>query len=274
MHIAFRRRLPQTHTEVIRCVVLSIWFVNVLATPLGSYAALLPDPLPDIMVLQLVSQLDGDHLMRSSAVLSIFKYLLMVMLVAASVTRSSAILVAATFLVYVHESVCKSIGGYLNHAQVVPLIMLSLLTLQAVSVANDSAKKEQEWLVWLCRITVVIPYFYTGLERLLSARWTWLAEPPLIEYLQLSNPDLMSLLPTGSTTLLVAATLTLVLVTVLELLSPMVIPWRRQRLHWLAAIGLFHSATLFTMNIFFWENWLCAAAVFGFDDSLRHARVD
>jgi hypothetical protein len=51
-------------------------------------------------------------------------------------------------------------------------------------------------------------------------------------------------------------------VTLFEILSPLALVWRRFRWVWLAVIAPFHLTTLFTMNIFFWENLILLAVVF------------
>ncbi len=47
-----------------------------------------------------------------------------------------------------------------------------------------------------------------------------------------------------------------VITTVLEVLSPLCLFYKKFRWFWLAVIGVFHFATLFLMNIFFWQNLL------------------
>lgn len=62
------------------------------------------------------------------------------------------------------------------------------------------------------------------------------------------------LLPLRMPWLAFAAKIGFVVVTIFEILSPFVLISRRFRYAWLAVILSFHFATLFTMNIFFWEN--------------------
>jgi hypothetical protein len=254
-------RLPR-----IRVTVLGIWAVVAFMTPYATYARL-PE---ELSVGQGIGRalLDIEwvrSLLWSGHVLTVLKWTAVLgCLAQLAAGRRRPWLMALVFLtVLALDAVTKSLTGYVNHAQIGPLIVLFLVT-----VFDDDASDARA-AVWLVRLALVIPYTFIGLHRLFEGGLEIFLGDALPQYIAQNSagysyygftvglrlievPQAAALLKAG-----------FAVMTLFELLSVGALAWPRFRPVWLLAMTGFHLATLVTMNILFWENLLLILVAFG-----------
>ena len=124
-------------------------------------------------------------------------------------------------------------------------------------------------MVWLASLMLVLPYTYIAMNRLLEGGPRLFLGDALLDVIALTSHWYAAY---GFTTFLgiiavpwLATSLKagFLLTTLFELSSALTLVSRRFRMAWLAVIVSFHLVTLFAMNIFFWENLVLSAVVFG-----------
>jgi hypothetical protein len=195
-------------------------------------------------------------------------------------------------LVVVLDALTKSLNGYINHSQLVPLFMLlvfavfggrrylPVLGFRDDSEAPESAPTAQTGsgtvpmpgyraVVWLSGLMLIIPYTFIAINRLIVGGVQVFRGDALLDYINLTSRRYsiyQSSLFLGLIRISwLAAGLKVgyFVTTLFELGSAGVLFSRLFRRLWLPVIIGFHFVTLFAMNIFFWENLLLMIAIFG-----------
>jgi hypothetical protein len=183
--------------------------------------------------------------------------------------------------ILVLDAVTRAFGGYVNHAQIAPLLLLLLVALywstpfwsplERQQLKVDSEKSTQHrTFVTLCALALVLPYTYIGLNRLLEGGIEVLTGHAVAVYMWHDSvrystygfevmPSLLDV-PWVLATVKVGFGTT----TCLEVCSGFVLFSRTFRLAWVGGMVAFHLMTIVCMNIFFWENLLLIIAVFGY----------
>jgi hypothetical protein len=187
-------------------------------------------------------------------------------------------------LILWHDGALKSIQGYVNHAQLVPLFAAFLLAFSpaadAFSLGRPRRVRSGAWtyggaLVAIAFI-VALTYTFIGIRRLVHGAWGVFTDGTILtsvlgrtlQYAPYESamgdqivqwPGASVLLPLG-----------MLVVTVFESLSPLALRHGRFRVSWLVVVITFHITTLFLMNIFFWESLILLPVFFtGSYDALR-----
>jgi len=283
----------------VRRVVLLIWATILVLTPYERLAALPPLTFDDVGIVAVfvgrprapsaLVQYDVLLFLRVSGLLALG------ISAFAQVPRLRCLSHCFAFAsVLVLDSVAKSVGGYVNHAQAVPLIVLGIVTAGQVFEEVDSYWRSRgmsrrdadrrgwsadEGVVWASGVTIVIAYTFTGANRIVYGGGSVVGGDAILPQMVLASyqysafgfqvaPDIIEtawgrgLLRTGFAA-----------VTCLEVLAAGVFCRDWFRRVWLLSMSAFHIAALVLMNILFWENILLIWAVFGRSELDAAARM-
>jgi hypothetical protein len=289
------------HVTAVRTVVLGIWLTIVAITPYGDYAQ-----LPDGMIAGygLGRLLLGGHVLRAF----FFSYpVLMALKWGAIVGCALAILYPNRFrwltpvvlvFIVVLDQLTKSLNGFINHAQLAPLLVLLVFaafggrrylprlgfgpdadapreTGSALPPPGGATGFQYVPIVWLAGLMIIIPYTFIAVNRFFQGGLELFRGDALLDYIALTSRRYSVY---GSSIFLdlievpwLAAALKAgyLVTTLFELTSAGVLFSRIFRRVWLLVIVPFHAVTLFAMNIFFWENVLLILVLFGWGIWLR-----
>jgi len=178
-------------------------------------------------------------------------------------------------LIIVYDFVVRGFSGYINHAQIG--IFYSALFI-AFSPAADSfsihkkkleePEKDYFFPIILTALTLTLAYSFIGIRRFMVGGLEIFTNDALLTYLIRNT---LNYSPYGfelSLTLIEYGWVILLLkvgffvVTIAEVLSLLILFNNYLRYAWLIIMVPFHLLTLFTMNIFFWENLLLISVLF------------
>ena len=265
---------------ILRWVVFGLWFVTILGAPPVALTADLPPGFfspPGV----LAALPDGlwDVLLTRPALTGLTVGVLALTLAAAVGVGPYGIVAPLAFAgVFLFDGIQKGQGGFINHAQFGILYGALLL---ALSPAGDAltpfrwrpAKKRSSGgayrfpLVGLA-LLLAVAYSLIGINRFAMGGLAIFTGDALPINLALRTFEYREFGFEWSVVLLQYAPFVMLLkagffvVSLFEVLTPLALIWRRFRWAWLAVIVPFHLSTLFTMNIFFWENLILLAVVF------------
>jgi hypothetical protein len=282
------------HATAVRLAVLLIWLAIVAITPYGSYAKLPPEMVEGYGLGRLLL---GTHALKAFfftySVLMALKWgaIAACALAACFPNRCRWLTPVVLALVVVLDSLTKSLNGYINHAQLVPLFVLlvfavfggkrALPTLGfgggaapvpetgAVRSSGGTVEPSYAPVVWLAGLMLIVPYTFIAINRLLVGGVEVFQGDALLDYINLTSRRYSVY---GSSVFLgliriswLAAGLKAgyFVTTLFELTSAAAMFSRAYRRVWLVVIVSFHFITLFAMNIFFWENLLLVLVIFG-----------
>lgn len=176
---------------------------------------------------------------------------------------------------WVFDAVLKGHGAYINHAQCVLLYVATLLALfpQSAECALVKPKEKPAGLessqatVLLCAGILTVPYALLGIRRLSAGPGIFLDNTILHEVARRSlEPSefgftfVYEVLSIGWVAVLLKAGF--LVITLLEAFAPLILISPKFRRVWVWTMIPFHLSTLFTMNIFFWENCLLILLLF------------
>jgi len=256
------------HASAMRATILGIWLVIVAGSHYATYAR-----LPHDMI---IGRGLGRLLLGNPALKSFFlSSRVLVALKWGSVAGCATAIVRPTWrcitpatvaAIVVLDLLTKSTNGYANHAQLVPLFVLLVFGFFGGPRYLPSRSRE---VMWLASLMLIVPYTYIALNRLLEGGPRLFLGDALLDDIALTSHWYAAY---GFTAFLgiiavpwLAASLKagFLLTTLFELSSALTLVSRRFRMAWLAVIVSFHLVTLFAMNIFFWENLVLSAVMFG-----------
>jgi hypothetical protein len=273
----------------VRRVVLLIWATILVLTPYERLAALPPLTFDDVGVLApFVGQPLGSSALVRHDVLLFLRVSGLLALGIAACARGRAVRCASHSVAFasvlVLDSVAKSVGGYVNHAQAVPLIVLGIVTAGEAFDAMDwlwrsdanerrtrrpRVRSTPQLVAWASGVTIVIAYTFTGVNRIVSGGGAVLGGEAILTQMVLASHQYSAfgfhvaphVVDTAWGRWLLQAGLAGV--TLLEVAAAGVFCSDRFRKLWLVSMSAFHVSTLVLMNILFWENLLLMWAVFG-----------
>ncbi len=252
----------------VRTIVFGLWAVIVADTSLHAWADLPAWMFNPPGILRPISPEVWSALIDPT-VLIVFRVALLLGLIWATVSRrpSRFLLIPVALGIVLFHGFILGWGGFLNHARMGPMYVALLLAAMDHRTPEDRPERIGAGL-FLTALVLSIPYFLIGFHRFLVGGLEVFTGDALPLYM------LLRTLEPGSYTFQTSYWLLqytwilpflkagFFLTTVAEVLSPVALFHRRLRLAWLAVIVPFHVATLFTMNIFFWENLILIALLF------------
>ena len=287
------------HTSLVRFVALAIWCVIIAATPYESYG---------LFPREMLSAFGAGHVLLwfplltaivlATPTLVAVKWLGVFTCAAAALKpRWRVVTAVALGAVLLLDLLTKSIGGYVNHAQFAPIMVVAVFVAlrprdcvslpellrwhkprpvgqpgsgpHASESREDASGESCEAALWLAALTVVLPYTYVAVNRLLTGGLAVFFSDAIIDYSRVACSNSPTLLCQtaleGTSNPIVAALLRtgFLATTLFEACSPLVLVATRFRTVWLCAMIAFHVGTLVFMNIFFWENVILLIALFG-----------
>jgi len=251
--------------RLVRAVVFGMWAIIVADTPLHLLVEFPSWMFAPPGVLALLSDATWAAILDPTILTALRAALFAACLWAAFSPRPHRLpmLAVAVGLVFFHGFILAW-GGFLNHARMGPLYVALLLALVDHRAVRDRPELAGAALL-LMGLLVSLAYFLIGIHRFMVGGIEIFLNDALSNYMLLRTFEpgsynfqlsywllqfnwLMPLLKAG-----------FFVTTVAEVLSPLVLFHRRLRWGWLAVIVPFHFVTLFTMNIFFWENLVLIA---------------
>jgi hypothetical protein len=164
----------------IRAAVLCIWIVVVLLTPYGSYAHLPAELGTGLGIGRVLLDVEWlRHLLWSERALTVLQWLAICGAVAqlAAGRRLRWLMPVVFVTILALDALTKSLTGYVNHAQIAPLVVLLLVTVFGHAPAGAREA------VWLIRLTLVLPYTFIGLHRLIEGGVEIFLGDALLQYI-------------------------------------------------------------------------------------------
>ena len=266
-----------SHTvAVLRVTCFAIWLGSLVEAPLPRLAELPADIHQAIGVLTLVPAPMMHALLRPTGSWILQALLVLgVCAVMLGVRPHRLIALPTAVLLMVADGIGKGYGGSLSHAQFAPLYLAVLLALlpssDVLSVCGRSATRRSPrfwaFAAFALALVISIPYSLVGARRIATGidvfygdhMTVWLATRSLSPATYDFRAGLMAL---DYPWLALAFKAGFVIVTAAEVLTPLALLNDRFRLAWLAVIIPFQVVTLFTMNIFFWQNVILILVLF------------
>lgn len=262
---------------LLRIIVFGLCLGYVLYVPLTQLAALPPDVFQPPGLIKLLPEGILSVVLTAPG-LAVLKFVTAALLLAALLGlrpfRGWALPAVAAFVVF--EGVLKGHGTFINHAQFGILYLGLLLAFfpaaDRFSVQGRPKTDAPDALYRagpICAgFVLTLPYAVLGIRRIAENGSFIFLDDTILNYLtwQSINPSAY-----GFTYGLIHyeyAWIGLVfkagfaLVTLLEVVAPLILFMPRFRWIWLLVMVPFHVSTLFTMNIFFWENCILLLALF------------
>jgi len=186
------------------------------------------------------------------------------------------IAIPTVLLLFLSDGILKGFNGYVNHAELGVLYGAMVLALfpsaDRFSINTNHSERKQSHNfaipVFLAAFTLCLAYSFVGIHRFLYGGIDQFMNNALFTFLTVNSFNYskfsftFGLIIAESEHLLVLFNGGFFLVTLLEILSPFVFIYTYFRFVWLIVIIPFHILSLFTMNIFFWENLILIMILF------------
>lgn len=255
---------------VVRILVFSLWFFNVLTVHLQDLAALPHEQLSRHGVLRLIPDAVWE-LLWSPAVLPGFQIVLLVLLAWLILgLRGYAVLAVLTVvLLTLFDGMAKSLG-HINHSKMVMLLASYLVAAfpaaDALSLRRGPALPERAHLyragVMMITVVMLLGYAFLGAYRLDKGGFEVYSGDAIKNwFLRRSyeqNPTgfTIGILVSENRAALFMAQVGFVITEFFEVTALLCLVFRRFRWAWMAWMIPFHVLSLLTMNIFFWQNVL------------------
>jgi len=280
-----------TQISIIRSLLLGIWIFILVQSPLHNLSYLPIEASDPWGIGKLIFFFnDVKEFVFQRPVLLIIQGLTITLCIfSLFLTRQKWLLIITVFFIWVIDAIVKSHNGFINHAQIAPLYMLTLFALfqniqsiplnKLISLTSREKGKYQDFnsteysfFLYFLKLVIIIPYSILGLERILFGGFFHGMELFTGNALEIyilrtslghSNYGFQFFIEVFSDPIWsIFLKLGFLVVTIFELLAIGVLFSAIFRKLWLFIIIPFHCITLLSMNIFFWENLLLIIAVF------------
>lgn len=264
---------------LLRITVFGSWFVIVLFFSPSAYS-ILPVTIFEPWGFQRIFNVFPPvvtEIILSGEFLIILKVLLMAgcLMCMIGVRPFQRYAIATFILIFFLDLVMRGFNGYINHAQsgiyLASLFLVFSPASDAFSVFRHkkvSIKKDYSFAVILTGISLTMAYSFIGINRLYSGGFEIFTNDALVTYI-IRNSLNYSMYGFEYGITLISFDYVVILfkagffiVTIMEIISPFIFFNRYLRYTWLSVIIPFHFISLFTMNIFFWENILLILVLF------------
>jgi hypothetical protein len=265
-----------------RITVFGIWFVHLAKTPVQNFPLLpaeLLDPPAVLRLFPLETWLASEPTVVGLKVMGLA--LTAACILGVRPWRPVALTTVAMLLW--HDGATKSLQGFDSHAQAAVLVTALVL---AIAPATDalSVHPRRQVLVdqphyggplLLAAFLMALTYTLIGLRRLVHGGIEVFTDQSIERWVaarsqQYPTSDFdLGLTVLGLPGAGTALALGMLVVTIFEAVSLLVLRSPKLRAVWLAVLVTFHLSTLLTMKIFFWENMLLLVVLFtGLPDRL------
>ena len=266
---------------LFRIVVFGLWAIHLLRTPLTRSADTPFEFFSPPGFFAYIPEGAWAVIFQPGPLLLIQSLALVLVLCAAAGLRPFSLFGPLAFVAVVFfDGVMKGWGGFINHGQIAPLVAALFLALSPAgdrlalfsrrAPSQPPPEREPLYRFPLVATSFVMAFAYAliGAHRVAMGGIEIFTGDALPTYLALRTFEYaraqfeVSALLLQSGFAVIVLKLGFFVVTIFEILSPLALVFRRFRLVWLIVIVPFHVTTLFTMNIFFWENLILIALVF------------
>lgn len=258
---------------ILRFAVFGLWLILIINTPLTIYADLPSESFSTWGFYQLLfSNLPPEILASILSYEFLFglKIVLIVctVLCTAGVRPFKPLAIITIILIFIFDGIVKGFYGFTNHAQLGALYCAIVLSFfpaaDGFSFLGDkkTVKTSNQYSlpVIISAFLICLPYSFIGLHRLFYGGAEIFTGDALLQYMSVQSMHYaeydfrLGLLILESDVIAAFLKLGFFIITIFEILTPLVLINRLFRYVWLVIIIPFHFLTLLTMNIFFWEN--------------------
>ena len=286
-----------THASTIRAAVLLTWLVEIVRSPYDIVARLPTEMIEPYGAGHVLLSLEGvrTSLLTVPGLIALKWISALGCVVCLLRPRAFRCQTAVVFVsVLMLDLIAKAAGGFANHAQAASLFVLFVFvcfeqrpfySIQRLfekalaphrvgwPISGRSANHQSyHHIVWLTSLMITLPYTYIGLTRLVQGGWTLFTGNGLLYYLATSSRSFESYPAWFNPVAWWPALLVgFMLITLCEALSALTLVSRRFRLVWLLVMVPFHVATMFLMNILFWQNAVLLLAIFAAGVRVRNS---
>lgn len=270
---------PREHLAILRIGVFGLWLVTFAIVPLDVYAWVPPDLFTAWGIASWFPETWWHALAGNSFFLSVIRFAAVIFSLAAMLALPGYRFWASSAFVAVFVSVTIQRGffAFVNHADLAMLYLAFLLIfvpsdrvwrLGRANSPNDDKVEESRASLWLAGFLLTVPYCFIGLHRVLEGGWEVFTGDALRHWFvvfsyqpgswsfrggyAVANSEILMALAKGG----------FFVITVLEILTPLILISTVFRRAWLAMMIPFHVATLLTMNIFFVQNMILLLCLF------------
>jgi predicted DCC family thiol-disulfide oxidoreductase YuxK len=263
---------------IMRIVVFGLCFVYVLGVPY-TQLAILPATLHNPTAVFSLLPSTWQAFLISQPGLSTVKPLLLICLICSVVGLRPFRLwaLASVVLLLVFDMVYKGYAYFFWHGQFALIYCAVILAIspcvdayrisaaRSPAIGRDAAYKAAPLLIGLAMTAC---YALLGIRRIVEGNVAIYFDDTLLNYtaVRAFEPAFFNFQagfwPLASPTLAVLLKVGFAIVTVFEAIAPLAVVSARFRFIWLWIMVLFHISTLFTMNIFFWENTVLLLLLF------------
>ena len=261
---------------VLRIFVFGLCFLYVYSTPLENLS-LLPIGLFEPSGITYLAPY--ELLLSSGTYLYIFQLILLVLIFLSTLGVRHFNLLAITAVVglFVFDGLVSGFSDYVSHSHFA--MLYSAVILACLPAADALAFREKNCGIesrdpgcyrqgaFVIAVVFTLPYMFIGARRISQGLEIFYSDQ-IIRYIQvqaLAPSEFgfeLGLLLLGMPLAGLFLKLGFFILTLFELLSPLILVNALFRNLWLGVMVMFHFATLLTMNIFFWENMVLLLVVF------------
>ncbi|TVQ78352.1 MAG: hypothetical protein EA369_07060 [Bradymonadales bacterium] len=239
--------------------LFTIWTMILASNPVELFVE-----MPDVLFTPpLLLEMLPTDLLRDKFFVAMFRWLLLVSCIALAFNfvpfRGFALLSALGLLLF--DAYMKSYGGFINHAQMGPLYCAMLYGIFFPSGTEVNRSKHSVSFLKFSFGLLLLAYSFIGLRRFVWGGYEiFTGDSILVHFIQKSLmygpwPEVaFGGLLVGLPGLPLIAKFGYFFTTLFEVLSPFCLVSVRFAWIWLGVMLNFHVLTLFTMQIFFWEN--------------------
>ncbi|MCC5876817.1 MAG: hypothetical protein JJU11_11410 [Candidatus Sumerlaeia bacterium] len=264
----------------LRICIYGLWFLIVLLCPMQQYAMLPLEMFSPWGAFRHIPSVFYEWLLQPGSLL-LYKSVLLGLLAACmlGVRPFPAVAIPAALMLLLFDGLMKGFNGFINHAQFGLLYATFLLVLfpccadrlSVIRSSRDRVRPYHEYAMGYLSVVLLlcIAYALVGGRRLAAGGLEVFTGDAIVVYLSVQSvhyspyPFDFGLLAGKNTFFMMFFQFGFLVTTIFEFLSPLVLVWKWFRVLWLLVIIPFHLMTLFTMNIFFWENMVLALVTIG-----------
>lgn len=261
----------------VRAGVYLTWFLVLLRHPTQEFARLPRGWFAPFGPARIVPDAAWDFVLQPHVLFGLWLALLgLSLLLAAGIRPFGPLALSFAALLLLNDAVDKGFNVVVNHAQMGLLYSACVLAFfpaaDGFSILGARKPRSREVLysapLVIVAILISVAYAMLGIRRLVHGGPAMFTGDSILTYFGTQSLRVgqyhfrFGLLPLTIPALAVMARVGFVFVTMAELSTPFTLFFRKLRWAWLALMVPFHTMTLLTMNIFFYENSILALLFF------------
>lgn len=275
---------------IVRVTVFGLWMIILLNSPFAPYASLPPDLFEPLGVFRLIfpgTDAWTTRFFLSEPFLFTMKLLLLTgcTLCALGTRYFKCIAIPTVLLLFLADGITKGFNGFVNHAEMAILYSSLVLAIfpsaDGFSVLSTKSSEKKTFSnyslpIFFIAFTLCMAYTFVAVHRLLYGGLEQFFNHAMEIHLLTNTLNYSKfgfdwgLNVVSSPTLMILFKAGFFAVTLFELTSLFILFNRPFRFIWMGVMIPFHILSLFTMNIFFWENLVLIIVLFGIIAERNH----